>query len=111
MLTCKLRLRTIVTIVTKSCLTLRNPMDAACQAPLSMGFPRQEYWVGCHFFLHAIFPIQELNMCLLLGRQTLPLSSSYSFLQILISALIFSTSFISMNILELTSFYNIFVCP
>ena len=23
---------------------LRNPMDYSCQAPLSMGFSRQEYW-------------------------------------------------------------------
>ena len=28
----------------QSCLTLRNPMD--CQAPLSMGFSRQEYCSG-----------------------------------------------------------------
>ena len=28
----------------RSCLTLRNPMDH--QAPLSMGFFRQEYWSG-----------------------------------------------------------------
>ena len=26
------------------CLTLCNPLDIAHQAPLSMGFPRQEYW-------------------------------------------------------------------
>ena len=31
--------------VAKSCSTLCNPMDyIARQAPLSMGFPRQEYW-------------------------------------------------------------------
>ena len=24
-----------------------------CQAPLSMGFPRQEYWSGCHFLLQG----------------------------------------------------------
>ena len=29
------------------CLTLCNPMD--CQAPLSMGFSRQEYWNGLPF--------------------------------------------------------------
>ena len=29
--------------VTKLCLTLCDPMDLARQAPLSMGFPRQEY--------------------------------------------------------------------
>ena len=26
-----------------------NPQTLACQAPLSMGFPRQEYWVGLPF--------------------------------------------------------------
>jgi len=25
---------------------LCNPMDCSCQAPLSMGFSRQEYWSG-----------------------------------------------------------------
>ena len=33
----------------------------ACQAPLSMGFSRQEYWEGCHALLQGIFPIQVLN--------------------------------------------------
>ena len=28
----------------QSCLTLCNPMDCTCQAPLSMAFSRQEYW-------------------------------------------------------------------
>ena len=28
------------------CSTLGNPRTVACQAPLSMGFPRQEYWSG-----------------------------------------------------------------
>jgi len=26
-----------------------TPWTAACQAPLSMGFPRQEYWSGLPF--------------------------------------------------------------
>ena len=30
----------------QSCLTLCDPMDRACQAPLCMGFSRQEYWSG-----------------------------------------------------------------
>ena len=30
----------------KSCSTLCNPMAVAHQAPLSMGFSRQEYWSG-----------------------------------------------------------------
>ena len=28
----------------QSCLTLETTWTVACQAPLSMGFPRQEYW-------------------------------------------------------------------
>ena len=28
----------------QSCLTLPSAQTAACQAPLSKGFPRQEYW-------------------------------------------------------------------
>ena len=35
-------------LVAKSCLTLCNPI-VACQAPLSMGFSRQEYWSGLPF--------------------------------------------------------------
>ena len=30
----------------QSCLILCNPMDCTLQAPLSMGFSRQEYWSG-----------------------------------------------------------------
>ena len=36
-------------LVTKSCLTLATPWTLACQAPLSMGFARQEYWSGMPF--------------------------------------------------------------
>ena len=35
-------------LVAKSCLTL-TPWTVAHQAPLSMGFPRQEYWIGLPF--------------------------------------------------------------
>ena len=31
-------------LVAQSCPTLATPWTVACQAPLSMGFPRQEYW-------------------------------------------------------------------
>ena len=31
-------------VVAKSCLTLATPWTVACQAPLSMGFSKQEYW-------------------------------------------------------------------
>ena len=47
----------------------------AGQAPLSVGFPRQEYGVGCHFLLQGIFPTQGLNLDLLLWQaDSLPLS-------------------------------------
>ena len=36
-------------LVTKSCLTLATPWTVAHQAPLSMGFSRQEYWSGLPF--------------------------------------------------------------
>ena len=29
--------------------TFVTPWTIACQAPLSMGFPRQEYWIGLPF--------------------------------------------------------------
>ena len=35
-----------------------TPWTVACQAPLSMGFPRQNTGVGCHFLLQGIFPTQ-----------------------------------------------------
>ena len=36
-------------LVTKSCLTLVTLWIVACQAPLSMGFSRQECWSGLPF--------------------------------------------------------------
>ena len=36
-------------LVAKSCPTLATPWTVARQAPLSMGFPRQEYWSGLPF--------------------------------------------------------------
>ena len=35
--------------VTQSCLTLATPWSIACQAPLSIGLSRQEYWSGLPF--------------------------------------------------------------
>ena len=39
----------MVGLVAKSCPTLETPWTVACQAPLSMGFSRQEYWSGLPF--------------------------------------------------------------
>ena len=36
-------------LVDKLCLTLVTPCTITCQTPLSMGFPRQEYWSGLPF--------------------------------------------------------------
>ena len=45
---------------------------AACQAPLSMGFSRQEFWKGCHFFFQRIFPNEGSNPGLILHYQQIP---------------------------------------
>ena len=41
-------------LVTKLCPTLATPWTVALEAPLSLGFPRQEYWVRCHFLLQCM---------------------------------------------------------
>ena len=51
-----------------SCLTMSSfydPIDCSHRSPLSMGFSRQECWVGCHFLLQGIFLTQRSNLCLL----------------------------------------------
>ena len=43
-----------------------TPWTVAHQAPLSMGFSRQEYWSGLPFsYSRGIFPTQGLNFLLL----------------------------------------------
>ena len=41
------------------------PWTVTYQAPLAMGFLRQEHWSGCHFLFQGIFPTQGLNPHLL----------------------------------------------
>ena len=36
-------------LVTQLCPILATPWTVTCQAPLSIGFPRQEYWIGLPF--------------------------------------------------------------
>ena len=48
-----------------------TPWTVAYHAPPSIGFSRQEYWVGCHFLLQRIFPIQGSNPNLLPCKQIL----------------------------------------
>ena len=48
-----------------------TPWTIALKAPLSMEFPRQEYWSGLPFLLQEIFLTQRWNPSLLHCRQTL----------------------------------------
>ena len=50
-------------LAAKSCPTLCNPMDCSCQSPLSMGFPRQEYWNGLSFPLIELYTYTLYNSC------------------------------------------------
>jgi len=47
--------------VNKSCLTLSTPCTVACQAPLSMGFSKQEYWSGLPFPFSGDLPDPEME--------------------------------------------------
>ena len=38
---------------------LAIPCTVGCQATLSVGFPRQEYWMGWHFLFQEIFLIRD----------------------------------------------------
>ena len=51
--------------ITKSCPTLVTLWTVACQAPLFVGFSRQEYSSGLTFPSLGIFPTQGLNLGLL----------------------------------------------
>ena len=63
--------------VAQSFPTLVTPWTIAHQASLSMGFPRQGYWSGCHFLLQRILPTQGLNPSPTLQVDSLPLSHEY----------------------------------
>ena len=49
----------LVGLVTRLCPTLETLWTGAHQAPLSIGFTRQECWSGCHFHLQGIFLIRS----------------------------------------------------
>ena len=61
-------------LVSKLCPTVETPRTGTCQAPLSMKFPRQEYWSGMTF--HSPDPPnQGLNPDLLHWRQSCTLQA------------------------------------
>ena len=45
----------------QSCPTLSDPMDCSLQAPLSVGFSRQEYWSGVPLLSPRENPCKVLN--------------------------------------------------
>ena len=52
--------KVVVVVKSLSCTGLFvTPWPVACQAALSMGFPRQVYWSGCHFLLQGIFWLRD----------------------------------------------------
>ena len=56
-------------LVAKSCPTLVTPWTVARQAPLFMGFPRQEYWSGLPFPSPGNLPDPGIVSCT--GKQIL----------------------------------------
>ena len=58
-------------LVAESCLTLVTPWIVTCQAPLSMGFCRQEYWSGLPFSSPEDLPDPGIE----LGSPALPADS------------------------------------
>ena len=48
-----------------------TPWTVACQAPLSMGFSRNNTGVCCHTLLQGVFPTQRSNLGLLHCRWSL----------------------------------------
>ena len=51
--------------VTKSCLTLYNPMDCSPPGSLPWGFLGKNTGVRCYFLLQGVYQTQGLNLCLL----------------------------------------------
>ena len=70
----------------------------ACQASLSMGFPRQKHWSDLPFLLQGIVPTQGLNLSLLHWQvDSLPLSHQGSLMH-LFSPVQFSHSVVSYSL-------------
>ena len=51
-------------LVAKLCPTLATPWTVACHTPLSIGFSRQEYWIGLPFPSPRDLPVGDLNPAL-----------------------------------------------
>ena len=73
-------------LVTKSCPTLVTPWTVGCQAPLSMGFPRQEYWSGLPFLFPEDLPHPRIKpSCPALQADSLPSEPSGKPMKVLVT--------------------------
>ena len=62
-------------LVAKSCLTSVTPRTVAHQAPLSVGFPRKQYWSELPFTFPGDLPDLEIKpACPALQEDSLPLN-------------------------------------
>ena len=62
-------------LVAKLCPALGNSWTVTCQAPLSMGFPRQDYWSGLPFSSPGDLPDPGIKLVSpALQMDSLPLS-------------------------------------
>ena len=57
--------------VTQLCLTLCDPVDCSLSSSSVDGIPRQEYWVGCHFFSTVSSRPRDRTHLSCIGRQIL----------------------------------------
>ena len=66
----------MIVVLSKSRARLfESPWTVACQAPLSMGFPRQEYWSGLLFPSRGHLPNPEIKLVSLAWQvDSLPLN-------------------------------------
>ena len=79
-----------------------TPWTVTRQAPLSTGFPRQEYRVGCHFLLQGIFPARGSNLRFLPWQvDSLPLSH--------LGSLAFKMVYYYFTLLPKTYTFSVFV--
>ena len=67
---CPIHVHWLVGLVAKPCPTLATPWTLACQAPLSMGFSRQEYWsrFAISFSRGSFWPSDQTQVSCIAGR-------------------------------------------
>ena len=91
-------------LVSKLCPTLLTPWWVALQAPLFMGFPRQELWSELPFLLQRILQIQGLNSHLQYCRRILyrlnhqgsPITRTWYFIKVQLRLVMIIFGFISI---------------